>query len=222
MLGDGLAIDPSSDAVLAPFDATVLNVNKNNHAVVLSYKGIELLVHVGLETVALKGEGFKSFVKAKDQVKAGQKLLEFNLPLLRQKAASPLVLVVVTSPEGTPAAGKASGQIKTGQTLFSVPFPEEKQDQTLPDGAFVESAPPSPLTVNGLHARPAAVLAKLAGKYPHLIQVVHKNKTADAKSIVALMGLALSYNDSVTLRVSGPKDQALQTLAQLEEAFKKK
>lgn len=220
MLGDGLAIDPSSDAVLAPFDATVLNVNKNNHAVVLSYKGIELLVHVGLETVALKGEGFKSFVKAKDQVKAGQKLLEFNLPLLRQKAASPLVLVVVTSPEGTPAAGKASGQIKTGQTLFSVPFPEEKQDQTLPAGAFVESAPLTLINVHGLHARPAAVLAKLAGKYPHLIQVVHKNKTADAKSIVALMGLALSYNDSVTLRVSGPKDQALQTLALLEEAFK--
>lgn len=220
MLGDGLAVDPSSNVACAPFDATVLNINKNNHAVVLSHKGIEVLVHVGLETVALKGEGFKMFVKPGEKIKAGQKILEFDLPLLRKKAASPLLLVVVTSPEGAPAAGKAAGTVKTGQPLFSVPLPEEKAETALPNAAFIESAPLTLVNLHGLHARPAAVLAKLAGQYPHLIQVAHQGKTADAKSIVALMGLALSYKDSVVLRVSGPKDQALQMLARLEEAFK--
>lgn len=220
MLGDGLAVNPSSNTVYAPFDATILNINKNNHAVVLSRDGIELLIHVGLETVALKGEGFKVFVKTGEEIKAGQKILEFDLDVLRKKAASPLVLVVVTAPDGTPAAGKASGPVKTGDVLFSVPPAEDTKENVLPPGAFIQSAPLTLLNRNGLHARPAAVLARLAAQHPHLIQVVHQGKTADAKSIVALMGLALSYKDQVTLRVSGPQEQALKTLAKLEDAFK--
>ena len=221
MLGDGLAVDPSSNILYAPFDAKILNVNKAGHAVVLVSRGIEVLVHVGLETVALKGEGFKVFVKAGDEVKAGQKLLEFDLDMLRKKAASPLVLVVVTSPQGAPVAGKASGAVQTGQTLFSVPFPEEETKAAeLPAGSFLQSAPLTVVNLHGLHARPAAVLAKLAAGYPHLIQVAHNGKTADAKSIVALMGLALAFQHQVILRVSGPKEQAAQILAKLEEAFK--
>lgn len=220
MLGDGLAVNPSSNTVYAPFDAKVLNVNKHNHAVVLTAQGIELLVHVGLETVALKGEGFQVFVKSGDDVKAGQKILTFNMDVLRKKTPCPWVLVVVTAPENAPAAGKAAGPIKAGDVLFSVPLAQEKEEQTLPAGAFIESAPLTLLNPHGLHARPAAVLARLASGHPHLIQIVHQGKTADAKSIVALMGLALSYNDQVTVRVSGPKEMAQKTLAKLEEAFK--
>ncbi len=220
MLGDGLAVNPSSNTLYAPFDAKILNINKAGHAIVLTHQGIEVLVHVGLETVALKGEGFKVFVHAGDEIKAGQKILEFDLNILRKKAASPLVLIVVTGPEGAPAAGKASGAVQTGQTLFSVPLPENEQITVLPAGSFLESAPLTLVNLHGLHARPAAVLAKLAAGYPHLIQVVHNGKTADAKSIVALMGLALAFQNQITLRVSGPKDQAAQILTKLEEAFK--
>lgn len=220
MLGDGLAINPTSNILYAPFDAKILNVNKAGHAVVLIAHGIELLLHVGLETVALKGEGFKVFVKTGDEIKAGQKILEFDLDILRKKAASPLVLVVVTSPQGTPAAGKATGTLQTGQTMFSVPLPEQESQATVLPGSFLESAPLSIVNLHGLHARPAAVLAKLAAAYPHLIQVVRNGKTADAKSIVALMGLALAYGQQITLRVSGPKQQAAQILTQLEDAFK--
>lgn len=220
MLGDGLAINPTSNILCAPFDAQILNINKAGHAVVLTSQGIEVLVHIGLETVALKGKGFRTFIKAGDTVKAGQKMVEFDLNLLRQKAASPLVLVVVTSPQGAPAAGKAAGAVKTGQTLFSVPVPEQETQTAMPAGSFLESGPLTVVNPHGLHARPAAVLAKLAAGYPHLIQVTHNGKTADAKSIVALMGLALSYRNQVTLRVSGPREQAAQILAKLEDAFK--
>lgn len=220
MLGDGLAVNPSSNVLYAPFDAKILNVNKSLHAVVLSHGAAEMLLHVGIETVALKGEGFKVFVKPGEEIKAGQKILEFNLEILRKKAVSPLVLIVLTSPDGTPAVGKASGPVKTGDVLFTVPPAEEKETQTLPSGAFVESKPLTLVNLYGLHARPAAVLARLAGTHPHLVQVVHKGKTADAKSIVALMGLSISYGDNVVLRVSGPKDQAQKILVQLEEAFK--
>lgn len=220
MLGDGLAIDPASNTLYAPFDAKIININKAGHAFVLAGKGIEVLLHVGLETVALKGEGFNVLVKTGDEVKAGQKILEFDLNILRKKAASPLVLVVVTSPQNAPAAGKTSGKVKTGEALFSVPLPEKENKTILPAGNFLESAPLTVVNLHGLHARPAAVLAKLAADYPHLIQVVHNGKTADAKSIVALMGLALACGNQVTLRVFGPRILASQILPQLENAFK--
>lgn len=220
MLGDGLAIDPASNALHAPCDATIVNINKAGHAFVLASQGIEILLHVGIETVALKGEGFRVLAKTGDKVKAGQKILEFDLDVLRKKAASPLVMIIVTSPQDAPAAGKASGSVQTGRPLFSVPLPEQENKTSVPAGSYVQSAPLSVVNLHGLHARPAAVLAKLAADYPHLIQVEHNGKTADAKSIVALMGLALACGQQVTLRVFGPQTQAESMLAQLENAFK--
>ncbi len=100
MVGDGFAIIPSSDVVLAPFDAEVLMVFHTNHALGLkSQEGIELLIHVGLDTVDLKGEGFESFVKAGDNVKKGDKLLGFDLPSLLSKGIDMTSPVIITNPK---------------------------------------------------------------------------------------------------------------------------
>ncbi|NGM52673.1 PTS glucose transporter subunit IIA, partial [Caulobacter sp. 602-2] len=80
MLGDGLAIDPTGSVLHAPCDGRVISVHRARHAVTLrAGNGAEILMHVGLETVALDGEGFSVHVAEGQAVKAGQALIGFDL-----------------------------------------------------------------------------------------------------------------------------------------------
>src|SRR6478735_1957347 len=80
MVGDGLSIDPTDAVLVAGCDGEVAALHAAGHAVTLrTPEGVELLMHVGIDTVTLKGQGFKSRVKAGDQVKAGAPLIEFDL-----------------------------------------------------------------------------------------------------------------------------------------------
>ena len=219
MLGDGLAVLPTSNQLLAPVSGTVATLNKALHAIVLRCQETEILIHVGLETVALNGEGFKAFIKEGDSVTAGQKLLEFDLDILQKKAASPLVLVVVTSPTDALVSEKTSGAVQTGQRLYQVSVKSELQAATTDLTSFCESGPITLLNPNGLHARPAAVLANLAAQYPYDIILFHGKQSSNAKSIVGLMGLSLTAKDQVVLRAYGPKEQAGQMLLKLQAAL---
>ena len=100
MLGDGIAVAPAAGFTAAPFDGKVISVHKALHAVVLSRPGLEVLIHVGVETVNLQGKGFKTLVKAGDEVKRGQKLTEFDPDFLAKNAPSNLVILIVSSPDG--------------------------------------------------------------------------------------------------------------------------
>ncbi|BBH24891.1 PTS glucose transporter subunit IIA [Paenibacillus baekrokdamisoli] len=94
-MGDGVAIEPEVGKVIAPFNAVVSHIIHTNHAVILEHEsGLQVLIHVGINTVALKGEGFKSFVQTGDTVKAGQTLIEFDIDLIR-KAGYPIITPVV-------------------------------------------------------------------------------------------------------------------------------
>ena len=98
MMGDGLAFDPTEGEIVAPVDAEVLQVFPTKHAIGLKAKNnIEILIHIGLETVSMNGEGFEVFVKEGDQVKKGQKLVTFDLNLIREKAKSTITPVVITN-----------------------------------------------------------------------------------------------------------------------------
>lgn len=79
-MGEGIAIEPSEGRVVAPFDGTVAHViDKSKHAVILEHAtGVQVLIHIGIDTVGLKGSGFKAHVATGDTVKAGQLLLEFD------------------------------------------------------------------------------------------------------------------------------------------------
>lgn len=98
--GLGIAIRPSSGTVTAPCDASVSLVFPSKHAVGLTTKdGIELLIHIGLNTVMLEGEGFEPLVKEGDQVTAGQPLLRFDMDFIRQKGYQLVSPVLVTNPD---------------------------------------------------------------------------------------------------------------------------
>lgn len=98
MMGEGVVIDPSEGIVYAPCDGVVATIFKTNHAVAIAAdNGAEVLIHVGIDTVKMNGEGFKGLVKNGDRVKAGDKLIEFDLILVKAKAKSHLTPFVVTN-----------------------------------------------------------------------------------------------------------------------------
>src|SRR6187431_1932899 len=80
MVGDGMSIDPTDAVLVAACDGEVIGLHAAGHAVTLrTAEGVELLMHIGIDTVALKGEGFRSRVKPGDKVRAGAPLIEFDL-----------------------------------------------------------------------------------------------------------------------------------------------
>src|SRR5262245_3414438 len=80
LLGDGVAVDPTGATLYAPCDAEVISIPPQHHAITLrAPNGAELLLHVGIDTVALGGQGFELHVDAGAHVRAGQRLLSFNL-----------------------------------------------------------------------------------------------------------------------------------------------
>ncbi|MDQ0720915.1 PTS system trehalose-specific IIC component [Paenibacillus sp. W4I10] len=98
-MGEGVAIEPSGNLVVAPFDAQVAHVIKSKHAVILEHaSGLQVLIHVGINTVSLKGEGFNMHVEAGEHVKAGQKLLEFDRKVI-EDAGYPLITPIII-PDG--------------------------------------------------------------------------------------------------------------------------
>ena len=100
MLGDGLAIDPTGQVLCAPCAGEVISVHRTRHAVTLRCaNGAEILMHVGLDTVGLGGEGFETHVRDGQSVQAGDPLISFDIDLLAGRAKSLLTPVVVTNGE---------------------------------------------------------------------------------------------------------------------------
>lgn len=98
MVGEGIAIEPSEGLVVAPFDGEVVQLFPTLHAVGLRSKsGLEILIHIGLETVSLEGEGFEAFVKQGDRVKMGDKLIAFDLDIINKKASSTITPIIMTN-----------------------------------------------------------------------------------------------------------------------------
>jgi glucose-specific phosphotransferase system IIA component len=97
-MGPSIGIEVSDDVVYAPFDGEVVMVFPTNHAVGLkSDTGMEVLIHVGVDTVNMNGDGFKAFVKQGDKVKAGQELLQFDRKKIKAAGHPDTVIVVLTN-----------------------------------------------------------------------------------------------------------------------------
>ena len=97
VLGDGVGIQPSDDKVVAPFDGTISSVAESQHAVGIECNGMEMLIHVGVDTVNMKGDGFTCLVKEGDEVKAGQPLIIFDRAKIKAAGYSDTVAVLLTN-----------------------------------------------------------------------------------------------------------------------------
>lgn len=219
MLGDGLAIDPFGSSLHAPCDAVVTTVHRARHAVTLrAANGAEILMHVGLETVALNGEGFSVFVKEGQSVKAGDKLLGFDIDLLAQRARSLVTPVVITNPDAFEIVRRDQDrEVSVGEFLMELaPVGGTAAAGLVSDGE-VARAVIVPL-VHGVHARPAARIAETARKFGAEVALVAVNRRASAKSPVGVMSLAIRHGDTIQVVASGiDAEAAVGAVAELIE-----
>lgn len=113
MMGDGFAIEPEDGNIVSPVNGKVLNVFPTKHAIGLEAdNGMEILIHIGIDTVGLKGEGFTAKISEGDQVKQGQALMEVDLDYVKANAPSVITPIVFTNlQEGQTVNIKASGQV---------------------------------------------------------------------------------------------------------------
>lgn len=126
LMGDGIAIDPTSGIVVAPVSEKIVHIFETKHAIAMqTYSGIELLIHIGIDTVKMNGEGFKAFIKSGDTVKVGDKLLEVDLNLVKEKATSSITSIIVTNTEKFKFVKELKrGQVNLKDDLISIGFDE--------------------------------------------------------------------------------------------------
>ena len=119
ILGGGCGIEPTGDTVYAPFDGTVTQVPESLHAVgLMSDDGIELLIHVGMDTVEMKGNGFTSLTKEGSKVKAGTPLLKVDLDAIRAAGHPTATAIIVTNGDDL----SEMSVVASGDTAIGVPL----------------------------------------------------------------------------------------------------
>ena len=118
LLGRGVVFHPSSGLFFSPCDCRVESVAETGHAVTLhTNEGAELLIHVGVDTVSLKGEGFRPLVKAGEQVEVGTPILQADLELIRQKGLPTATALVISNPEIAETIECRYGEVEGGHDV---------------------------------------------------------------------------------------------------------
>ncbi|MGM9986752.1 MAG: glucose-specific PTS transporter subunit IIBC [Bacillaceae bacterium] len=117
MMGDGFAIEPTEGIVVSPVDGEVANLFPTKHAIgIVSSEGLEVLIHIGMDTVKLNGEGFNAHVKQGDKVKKGQELITFDLEYVKNNAPSIMTPVVFTNAQDKEVEIVKTGTVSRGET----------------------------------------------------------------------------------------------------------
>jgi PTS system D-glucosamine-specific IIC component len=117
MMGDGFAIVPSEGMVVSPVNGKIVNLFPTKHAIgILSDTGREILIHVGIDTVNLKGQGFETLVTENEIIEQGQPLLKFDINYIKEHATSTITPIVFTNlAEGEKVVLEKSGQVNIKQ-----------------------------------------------------------------------------------------------------------
>jgi phosphoenolpyruvate-protein phosphotransferase len=214
MMGVGVAIDPTEGTLVAPCAATVLMVAPTQHSVTLKAEnGAELLIHIGLETVALEGRGFHAHVSDGEVVAAGAALISFDLDIVGLEAKSLVTPIVLTDgDEFRLSTTEVDRLVSPGD---SIAFVEEVRVEARPPAEGEASTREAVVGFeHGLHARPAARIAGCAKGYSSEMTVGLRGKTANARSPTAIMTLNAVRGDRVQLIAKGADaEKALDALA---------
>lgn len=121
VLGDGVGIEPCAEIVTAPFDGVVSSVTETKHAIgITSVQGLELLIHVGVDTVKMNGQGFEVFVKEGDSVKQGQKILQFDAKQIKKAGFSDTIAVILTNSADYQQVDCGTGSCSSRDVIMTV------------------------------------------------------------------------------------------------------
>ncbi|MBF0410549.1 MAG: phosphoenolpyruvate--protein phosphotransferase [Candidatus Riflebacteria bacterium] len=213
MVGDGISIDPVSVELLAPCEGKITQVHSAKHALTIETdSGIEVMMHIGLDTVKLKGRGFSNNKKTGEQVRCGESLMTFDAEYLATNAKSLLTQIVITNSERIGSIKYFSGFVNSGkdpvieltlagskkQADSETAIQKELSSQAVVSEAIVIPNP------SGLHARPAAALVCIAKRYKSEIRLRRENSVANAKSVVSILALDVKNGDKVFIESEGP------------------
>ena len=205
MLGDGVLIDTTGNELRAPCDGEVISIAASRHAIaVRANNGAEILMHVGIDTVALAGEGFELHVATGAKVRTCDRLLTFDLDLLARKATSLVTPVIVTNGDRFEIiAAHTDLEVAAGDVLIelgAIAGAEATQTTAASDRVSetirVEHE-------HGIHARPAALIASYAKGLAFDLEVIANGRSANPRSAVALMSLGIRGGDDIVVAASG-------------------
>lgn len=211
MVGEGFAIDPTSELLVAPCAGEVVQLHPAGHALTLrTPEGVELLLHVGVDTVKLRGEGLTPRVQTGQTVKPGEPLIAFSAQHLAAHAKSLVTMVVATNPDQIRHLDIRSGLVEAGREIAAELTLTERRSDPSASATSPELRSETLVIINptGLHARPSATLASLAKRFEATIELLKGDQRANARSVVALMALEVNRGDKVQLCARGPQAAA--------------
>ncbi len=218
MVGDGVSIDPLNNVLVSPVAGEVINLPPSGHAVtVRSTDGLEVLMHIGLDTVKMQGAGFDPKVRVGQQVAVGDVLVVFDLDKIAAEAFSLLTQVVITNTELVETLIPATGRVTAGRDVVADITLKSDAEHGGPVTGGPSATSEGLLVPNptGLHARPSATLVALAKTFDADVQLRRGEDTANAKSIMSIMGLSVERGDRVVVTARGPDaDRAVTEIAQ--------
>ncbi|ART64534.1 phosphoenolpyruvate--protein phosphotransferase [Kushneria marisflavi] len=207
-MGPGIALEPLESQLFSPCDGEIVHLARTRHALTLKTdQGCDLLIHLGLDTVDLEGEGITVHVAPGDRVRRGDLLWDFDADLLACRALSLITPLVVTSSDQWRCelmdvpVGRV---IERGAALMTLVATSQASPTGKGDGSNNEYREQVTLALAaGLHARPAARLRAIAREHGCTLVLERGEHQADAASLTALMGLSLRHGDTLAVIARG-------------------
>lgn len=232
LMGDGVAIEPLGDTLVAPCDARIAHLHPAGHAISLSASAspagvasarnprgtaaaqggraaaaeAQILLHVGVETVGLGGRGFFPHVREGDQVYAGQRLLTFDADLIAREVPSLQTVVVLTNGDDFEVVRGPETMVEAGRTPLFVLRHRAPTAEALIAGLEAEAVCAGEVVVGhpgGIHARPAAIIRAAARRFAADVRLEHADRVASASSVAALLRLGAGERARVRIRARG-------------------
>lgn len=224
LVGDGLAVDPVEGLLVAPCAGEIIMLAKTGHAVsIRTAWGHEVLVHVGIDTVALGGTGFETLTRPGALVRAGDALIRFDLDIVARGAKS-LMTPIVISGTAVPVIRerRAPGRVRAGEVIYVVDTSRQAVAPLVHGNQTVERG----LTLrlrHGLHARPAALVTQSLKQALASVTVRANGRQANGRSVVALLLLGARHGDALTIEATGADADAAVAacIAAIETAMRR-
>ncbi|PMD69840.1 PTS sugar transporter subunit IIA [Companilactobacillus nuruki] len=122
LMGDGFAVAPDNDEIVAPIGGVIGTVFPTKHALMITSKnGLEIMLHLGIDTVELKGKPFETFVRENDVVKAGQKLATMNLKQVKDAGKDTAIMTIITNSDAVKSMDEFTEKtISAGDSALNV------------------------------------------------------------------------------------------------------
>lgn len=216
LVGPGLAIDPTSSVLTSPIAGKIVQLHRAHHALTIAHaSGVQVLIHVGIDTVKLNGVGFSPKVALNDFVEPGQPLLTFDSDFIVEKAKSLITIVAITEGSSGRLIPTEKELVNAGDSGFLKVEVESSATTQTQNDQRIESKEIRVKLPTGLHARPTSIMVGMAKAYRSEISLLKNDRSANAKSLVSILALEVTNGDVVRFVAQGP--DAPKAAAQLAE-----